>query len=362
MVCDKSPLLLHVFPTFAVGGSQRRFSQLVAAFGKRYRHSVLALDGNYSMGQLLPSTAPVSLLDPPWHKRSSIAMAVSALRRWAPDILLTYNWGSFDWWAAQRLLGIRHVHIEDGFGPEEQTKRLRRRNLARRITLSHPSTKVVLPSKTLFNIAAEEWGLCLRSLHYIPNGIDIERFSCAKPMRANPSVVLGTLATLRPEKNIPRLISLFERCAAQSTNNCLELRIIGGGPALESIEQIVSRSRYAERIVLAGPSDKPESALTSLDIFALTSTTEQMPLSVLEAMASGLPIVAFDAGDTRSMLAHANRSFVFQQDDDAGFINAVLALTADSNLRTRLGAANRDTVKAQFDIRKMVEAYAALLV
>jgi glycosyltransferase involved in cell wall biosynthesis len=95
------------------------------------------------------------------------------------------------------------------------------------------------------------------------------------------------------------------------------------------------------------------------DIFALTSDTEQMPLTVLEAMAAARPIVATDVGDIRDMVAEDNRRFLVARDPEA-VAKAFRSLLADSTLRDRLGQANRQKIVADYDQRKMFAAFAKL--
>ena len=98
-----------------------------------------------------------------------------------------------------------------------------------------------------------------------------------------------------------------------------------------------------------------------MDIFALSSDTEQMPLSLLEAMASALPVAATDVGDVRHMLAPDNATAeLVTQRDDAALAMAIGRLAEDAALRARLGQANRARAEAEFDQRRMFDAYAAL--
>src|SRR5271170_3118985 len=104
----------------------------------------------------------------------------------------------------------RHIHIEDGFGPEERDRQLRRRVWFRRMALGGEHTTVVLPSRTLLGIATGQWRLRPASLRYLVNGVDCERFGVSrKPARAGGPVVIGTVASLRREKNLGRLIGAF---------------------------------------------------------------------------------------------------------------------------------------------------------
>ena len=97
-----------------------------------------------------------------------------------------------------------------------------------------------------------------------------------------------------------------------------------------------------------------------LDVFCLTSETEQMPNALLQAMASERAVVAVDVGDVSRILSTENRSFVVPREEEAAFTACLRSLVTDSGMRQRLGTANRRHVEANYDFRDMVAAYDAL--
>src|SRR5437762_1357495 len=167
--------LLHVFSTFAIGGPQIRFSQLANHFGVRYRHTLVALDGDYTCGKRVDPSVMLEML-PLQFRRGRFVGDLLAFRhviaKVQPDLLVTYNWGAIEWALANRLRPIcRHIHFEDGFGADEAVRQLRRRVAFRRIALSGKS-RVVVPSLTLRDIARRVWKLPDSRVIYIPNGIN----------------------------------------------------------------------------------------------------------------------------------------------------------------------------------------------
>ena len=348
--------LFHVFPSFAVGGAQMRFVTLANAFGNRYRHTIVALDGDYACAQRLAgelSVAYLSIEAPKQATLGNVGRFRRRLRELSPDVLITHNWGAIEWAMANIPPLARHIHIEDGFGPEERSAQLRRRVLTRRLVLRHST--VVLPSRNLWRIATETWRLNPRRVHYVPNGIDLQRFTCAGHM-ARDTVVIGTVAGLRAEKNIARLLHAFHRIA---DIEAVRLRIVGDGPERGVLRELAEQLGHAGRVEFIGQVHDPSAFYRSFDIFALSSDTEQMPLSVLEAMASGLPIASTDVGDVASMVADENRAFVTPL--DPGLLGkAIATLARDPALRARVGAANQAKAKTDFDQDAMIATYAAL--
>jgi len=356
---DQPKHLLHVFPTFAVGGSQMRFAQLVRLHGTRYRHTVLALDQNTDMANRL-GEFPITYLKLDFDKRKTLAnwrLFRKTLRDIAPDVLLTYNWGAVEWALVNRFGGARpHLHIEDGFGPEEAQRQLMRRVWTRRLALTGRNTKVVLPSRNLERIARDIWSLPARQVRYIPNGVDCPRFAVAAHGDESGPVVIGTVASLRREKNIARLIEAFSEVASGRAPGSLELLIVGGGAERQSLETLARRQGVPVRFT--GQTNEPEKFLSQMDIFALSSDTEQMPLSVLEAMAGGLPVVATAVGDVSQMVAEENREYVVPPRD---FAAALARLIDDKPVRHLLGRANEKKARQSFDENVMAARYAELI-
>jgi glycosyltransferase involved in cell wall biosynthesis len=362
-------LVMHVFPSFAVGGAQVRFAALANRFRSRWRHVVVPLDGNGACAARIGPKVPFALLDPPqggggplgnlWRIRAM-------LRRLRPDVLVTGNWGSMDWAiAAHAVPGLRHLHIEDGFGPEEAHTQFRRRVLARRVALR--GSTVVLPSLTLLRLARDVWRLDPARLRYVPNGLDLNRFrpdGAVADLRLKPVApplegpVIGTVAALRPEKALDRLL----RAAALLARRRLGFRLVlvGDGPDRARLEALAEEIGIAAQVTFTGHVPDPAAAYRAFDIFALSSATEQMPFSVLEAMGSGLPVVSTDVGDVAAMLAPENAPFVTPLDDGA-FAAALAALLEEPGRGRAIGAANRTRAVLDFSEETMFQTYAALI-
>ena len=155
--------LLHVFPSFALGGAQRRTIDLANAFGDRYEHTIVALDGDGSAASLVSARVTLSFRDLTIRRSSGVALdnlqrLRALLREERPDLLLTYNFGGLEAALANRWWPLcPHLHFEDGFGPDETGDRqLPRRVWLRRVALSGNSV-VVVPSRTLEQIALARW-------------------------------------------------------------------------------------------------------------------------------------------------------------------------------------------------------------
>jgi len=348
--------LMWVFPGFGVGGAQVRFAALANRFGPVCRHSVVSLNGDLACSEKLDPALKVRFPDAqhrPGRMLAAILHARTFLRVENPDLVITSNWGAIEWAIGARLAGIRHVHTEDGFGPEERTTQLPRRVLVRRLALR--GCAVVVPSRVLAGIAAGSWRLAPRRLHTIPNGIELDRFIGAQPvLLPGRGPVIANVAALRPEKNVARLLHAFASLRAQRP---LRLLIVGDGPERQGLEALAASLGITADIIFAGHTATPEHWLAAADVFALPSDTEQMPLSLLEAMASGLPAVCTDVGDVRTMLSPQNAPYVTPL--NLACFTAGLAAMLDAD-GPAIGAANRAKAAQQYGLETMAAAYAAL--
>ncbi|HEY0837878.1 MAG TPA: glycosyltransferase, partial [Azospirillum sp.] len=188
MPADAPPRhLLHVFPSFGIGGPEVRFTKVANRLGPKYRHTIVAMDGDFTCAGRLDPALRVDLVTVP--ARKGRALDPGNLMRFArvlherrPDALITQNWGAVEWALAHRLWPVgHHLHFEDGFGPEEADGRqLPRRVWLRRLALGR-RTRVIVPSRTLERIARDQWRLAPPSVVYVPNGVDCARFHPGAP-------------------------------------------------------------------------------------------------------------------------------------------------------------------------------------
>lgn len=359
----KAPHLLHIFPSFAGGGVPVRVARIISELGSRYRHTILALDGCLDCAEQIAPDIAVSVaafeLRAGRHPVAAMRSCRREITRQRPDLLLTYNWPTIDWAMANWFLALAvHLHHEDGFGPEEARAQLRRRVLYRRLALGH-TFRIVIPSRTLMDIAIGEWHFPPSRLCYLPNGIDVDSFLSAPggtPVfpRQPEEIVVGTLAVLRREKNISRLIRAVARCG----NARLRLVIAGDGPERAALEN-EARAILGGRALFVGMV-RPEAIMRQFDIFGLSSDTEQMPVSILEAMAAALPIVATDVGDVPLMMAKESRRFVVPREDEGALASAIAELSADATLRAAVGALNQVHVRDAYPWQRTIDGYAEL--
>jgi glycosyltransferase involved in cell wall biosynthesis len=220
-----------------------------------------------------------------------------------------------------------------------------------------------VPSRYLEELACRVWRLPAAKVVYIPNGVDTARFSTrARDMipgfcRRPDKLVIGTVAPLRPEKNIGRLLRVF---AILGNSLALRLIVAGDGVELPALQRFAADLGITDRVVFTGRV-APESVLGAFDIFALSSDTEQMPNALLEAMAAGRAVAAVDVGDVKNIVCEANREFIVARDDEAAFAAAITRLLRNGRQRDALGKQNRQRVVEKYSQERMFLAYSKIL-
>lgn len=362
------PHLVHVFSTFVPAGPQVRTVRLFEAYGGSARHTVIAMDGRTDARALLAPGLSVDFAPPP-PKAGSLTTLLrlrKELARLAPERVFTYNFGAIDAVLAARSLGTPVVHHEDGFLPDEARGFKRRRIWLRRLAL-RGEVDVVVISENLQRIARELWRVPEKRLHFVPNGIEVERFRVADGNAAlrerlgipRAALVVGAVGHLRPEKNVPRLLAALAHVAPRLDVHAL---VLGDGPERARIEELARSPALAGRVHLVGYHSDPREHYRAMDVFGIVSDTEQMPIALLEAMASGLPVLGTDVGDVRAVLPAAQGDFVAKLDDstDAKLAAALARLCESADLRRDLGRHNRARVAERYSLDTMVARYRAL--
>ncbi len=196
-------------------------------------------------------------------------------------------------------------------------------------------------------------GVSPRRVVVLPNGIDLEHFACTGPEPAGPAVLVARLAA---EKDVGTLIE----AAALVARTCPDfaLQIAGDGPCRAELEARAVRLGAPVRF-LGVVRDVP-ALLARARLFVLSSLTEGISLTLLEAMARGLPVVATDVGGNPEVVEAGVTGLLVPPRDPPVLAGAVARLWTDPQSCARLGGAGRRRVERRFDVRRMVAGYEAL--
>ena len=359
---ESSPLILHVFDGFRVGGTEKRTCNIINYLQWRFRHIIVSNNGNFDAAKHIQSSIEIHYLHPKSIRNKfyplNILEICRIIRDVRPDLMIACEWGAIDWVLANSLYRQCPVIMTvEGFEVSELFSQKKHRLFLRRI-LYRKCNRVVVCSRVLFRIALRSWKLKAPQLLHIPNGIDCRKFKPAPEKKSlSDETKLGIIASLIKLKNHRKLL----KCIAELPQNMqISLYIAGDGPEFENLRKQCHDSGLDDCVHFLGHVDDTAFFLKGMDIFCLASDTEQMPMVVLEAMATELPIVSTDVGDVKEMLAEENRSFIVNKENDSLYTKALKKLIEDKSLRKSIGKANRQRCLSLYDGKLMFKRYEEL--
>ncbi|HET8575944.1 MAG TPA: glycosyltransferase [Methylomirabilota bacterium] len=355
----------QVIPSLQIGGLQKVVVRLIDRFQGRMDHLVLTPAGD---GPLRPRFAPgvdvIALAERPGSPKLNALRMARIFRAWRPDIVHTRNWTCIDAVLGARLAGVPLVvHGEHGreAGDPEGRNRFRRRV---RRALAPLITEFVAVSRDLARWLVEEVGVPAAKVTQIYNGVDTETFSTVgrdEARRAlgipDGTVVIGTVGRLDPVKDHTALLEAVHRMAPDRQ---VLLVIVGDGPRRSELEQIGRTLALDGRLRLLGERPDVAPILKSLDIFTLPSLGEGISNALLEAMASGLPVVATRVGGNPELVEDGVTGMLVSPRSAEALAAAFDRYLSEPGLIRLHGKAGRERVLRDFSLDRMFGAYEAL--
>jgi glycosyltransferase involved in cell wall biosynthesis len=197
----------------------------------------------------------------------------------------------------------------------------------------------------------------------VPNGVDTAAFASTEDrdsLRRSLGIprdvpVIGTVGRLNEVKSQDLLIRGFANIA--TVNSMPHLLLVGDGPEFQRLRQLAADLGISDRVHFTGYQARPDRFLHLMDIFALTSRREGMPLAILEAWAAGRPIIASRVGGVPGIVTEGHTGMLFDSGDEAALTHAMTHILANPLEARRLGEAGRDYVRSRYDLRVMADSY-----
>ena len=355
----------QVIPSLQVGGLQKVVVRLVDRFRGRMDHLVLTPAGD---GPLRPRFGPgvdvIALAERPGSPKLNALRMARVFRAWRPDVVHTRNWTCIDAILGARLARVPVViHGEHGreAGDPEGRNALRRR--VRRL-LAPLVTEFVAVSQDLARWLVEDVGVPAAKVTQIYNGVDTEAFSPADKEAArrtlgirDGAVVIGTVGRLDPVKDHRGLLEAFGRTARHPQ---AQLVVVGDGPCRAELEQVGRRLGLDGRVLMLGERQDVARILRALDVFALPSVGEGISNALLEAMASGLPVIATRVGGNPELVEHDVTGTLVSPRSAEALAAAFDRYLLDPALIRKHGEADRQRALRDFSLDRMFGAYDSL--
>lgn len=350
--------IVHVVHALGTGGMEKGVATIIQNASPDIEHAVVCLERTGASEQLLPTGTPVVALG----KRSGhsfyfLVRLARTLKKLRPHVVHSRNWGGLDAVVASRIAGIRQViHGEHGWTTADLHGRMPRRVRVRRL-LERWTREYTCVSREIKHWLRSVVGI--RSpITRICNGVDTSRFrpttergriraALGIPLDAFVVTVCGRLDPIKDHSTLLRAVN-----SIRATGVPARLLIVGGGPERSRLE----READDATIILGTRQDVPE-ILRDSDVFALTSLNEGLSNTILEAMATGLPVVATGVGGNPELVEHESTGVLVEPGDHIAVAQSLRDYFRYPRRRAEHGAAGRQRAIDHFGVLSMVAAY-----
>ena len=365
------PLVLHVLHHLQIGGMENGLVNLINHLPRsRYRHAIVCIEDYTDFrARITRPDVTISALHRSrigvWRLRRALYRLCRELR---PALVHTRNQSGLDALLPARVAGVPCVHSEHGWDVDNldgrQWKPLLLRWLHRPFVAQY-----ITVSQHLARFMVEVVGARASRVTQIYNGVDTARFApttgqsraiLPAGFRDPALVVIGTVGRIQAVKDQATLLKAFARLSAAQPASAARLVIAGDGPLLVELKALAESLGIAALTAFLGASDRIPEVLQALDVFVLPSLNEGISNTILEAMASGLPVVATAVGGNVELIQESANGQLFSPRDETTLAGILGEYVADPALRATHSLAARQAALSRFSLPTMVDSYAAV--
>jgi len=339
----------------------------------KYRHAIVCIEDHSDFRNRItkPDVEVIALHRSRigvWKLRHEIFRLCRQLR---PTILHSRNQSGLDALLPARLAGVPYrIHGEHGWDVDNLDGKKWKPALLKR--LHYPLVdRYITVSRHLEEFLIDHIGIRPSSISHIYNGVDVDRFQAVTPrpvdwlppeFRDEKTILIGTVGRLQQVKDQATLLRAFSRVVSDrpELRQWLRLAIVGGGPLLADLRALAETLNISELAYFPGSLDIIPEVLRSLDIFVLPSLNEGISNTILEAMASGVPVLATAAGGNTELVEDNVNGRLFSPGDSDALSRLLLDYVLDPSLRLAHGQAARAIAVERFSLDAMVSSHAAV--
>lgn len=366
-----APLIVHVIHRFGVGGLENGVVNLINHMPEeRYRHAIVCLQGYTDFRNRLTreNVAIHDMAKRDGHDPGVYWRLLRTFRQLQPAIVHTRNLSAMEAQTVAALAGVPgRVHGEHGRDTYDLHGQNRKYKLLRK-TVRPFIGHYIAVSQDLQSWLVSSIGVKRSHISQIYNGVDSTRFRPAQTARAQlgppgffneDSIVIGSVGRMAAVKDYPNLTHAFVRLLQlePTLRERLRLLIIGEGESRDICLRLLNQHGAGQLAWLPGErSDIPE-LMAAMDIFVLPSLGEGISNTILEAMATGLPVIATRVGGNPELVQEGVTGRLVPPADPEALAQALLEYVHDAKRRHAHGRAARDIIDRQFSIPAMVQGY-----
>ncbi len=360
--------VLHVFDHLGMGGTEYGVLRVIAGLNNGlFNHRLCTLRGFDSelvrqrnlADKLFVAGRPDASLQFPLFR------LVAIMKAYRPHIVHSRNWGAVEAIPAARLARVPvAIHSEHGYEMEMLAGLPGRRRLLRRAVYAMADA-VFTVTRDLRDFHARQAWVSTQRIRVIYNGVDTTRFS-PRPqvcLRLREEFgwpagcfVVGTVGRMVPLKDHGTLLKAAEILIRLGVDT--RVLLVGSGPELARHQRYVNSSpELRGRTFFVGPSDRVAELLNVMDVFVLPSLCEGMSNTLLEAMASALPVAATRVGGNPELIEEDRSGWLFSPGDVEGLAERLRRLAHHRELRAQVGGVARERAIERFRLQRMLQDY-----
>ena len=367
------PLVAHVLYRFDTGGLENGVVNLINHM-PAYRHMVIALTEVTDFRQRLrdPAVECIALGKGPGHGAKLYPRLWRLLREKRPSIVHTRNLAALEMQPAAWAAGVPvRIHGEHGRDTDDLDGSSVRHRRLRRLYSPFVQHWIAL-SQDLGGYLTGPVGLPAARIAQIYNGVDVVRFRPAAGPLPDPIAgcpfnpaehwLIGTVGRMAAVKDQTMLARAFVRAGHRDADFAQRARLVmvGDGPLRAAALAILKQGGAATRAWLPGERNDVADVMRGLNCFVLPSLAEGISNTILEAMASGLPVLATAVGGNPELVADGRTGALVQSADADALARELVAMCSDPQRARQWGAAGRVDVEKRFSLASMVEGYRGL--
>jgi len=360
--------VLHVVWSFGIGGMENGIVNVMNASPASFSFSVIALS---TLGESVKRVHRDDIFFTALNKNAGNDLSIiwklkKIIQERKPDIVYTHGWGTFfEGVMAARLAGTKTIiHGEH----EDLETRIftRRRRIAAYQLFDFFVHKYTAVSPVVRDNLHGTANIESSKIHTIINGVDTRKF---KPNPENRKKVRGALGIKEDTfviVAVGRLVEvknyamLIEAAGKVKNRDNIKILLVGDGPLRSELESKITTSDLRSSVEILGQRDDIPQLLAASDLFVSTSTSEGMSNTIMEAMATGLPVIATDVGGTSVLIQHKKNGVLVASNDAAALAEELSNIMKNSDYAKLLGRTSRLECEKNMSLQKMADNYAAL--
>ncbi len=361
----QQPLIAHILFRLDYGGLENGLVNLLNGLpGGRYRHAVICLTDFTDFRQRItrPDVAVYALNKQPGKDLGAYWRLYRLLRSLRPELVHTRNAGVLDCAVVAALAGVRvRIHSYHGWDVDDlHGKNIRGRRLRRWL---HPLIwRFIALSQDIEQWLQLDESIAPKRITQIYNGVDTQKFkpqASAASLGADHGLIIGTVGRLQAVKNQALLVSAVALLSERypDMRHRLQVRIMGDGALRDELEQQIRAAELNDVIHVVGFRDDVPEQLRSINLFVLPSLNEGVSNTVLEAMASALPVIATRVGGNVELVEEAVTGFLVAPNDSGAMADAILCYLREPQLLASHGQAARRLAEQRFSLAVMLADY-----